>query len=86
LTVAESANRRHHAIAAWPVALASEVMRAVDHGEAALHAFQARHAVSTARWSAEPYDPFFNINTADDLRAAERIAVLAADHVPRSLA
>jgi molybdopterin-guanine dinucleotide biosynthesis protein A len=86
LAVAESASRIHHAIALWPVALAPDVERAVVEGEFTLHRFQDRHGAGRVGWRAEPFDPFFNINTADDLRAAERIATLAGEHTPRRFA
>jgi molybdopterin-guanine dinucleotide biosynthesis protein A len=34
----------------------------------------ARHGVAIADWPAEPVDPFFNVNTPEDVAAAERVA------------
>jgi molybdopterin-guanine dinucleotide biosynthesis protein A len=28
---------------------------------------------ATVEWGAEPKDPFFNVNTVEDLKAAERL-------------
>jgi len=41
-------------------------MRRVD-------AFQARHGVAQAEYPVLPFDPFFNINTEDDLTQAEHM-------------
>ncbi len=32
--------------------------------------------LATVSWPAEPLDPFFSINTADDLAEAERLAAI----------
>jgi molybdopterin-guanine dinucleotide biosynthesis protein A len=34
----------------------------------------ARHGVAIADWPEKPVDPFFNVNTPDDVAAAEAIA------------
>jgi molybdopterin-guanine dinucleotide biosynthesis protein A len=36
----------------------------------------ARYRLATVTWPAEPFDPFFNANTPDDIAAAERLAEL----------
>ena len=33
---------------------------------------------ATVAWAAEPFDPFFNANTIDDLAEAERLAAIEA--------
>ena len=86
IAVAVSGDMQHPAIAAWPLAVADDVLAAVGRGEVALHRWQARHPVRAVSWPTTPYDPFLNINTADDLRAAEDIAVQVAASSPRSLA
>jgi molybdopterin-guanine dinucleotide biosynthesis protein A len=35
--------------------------------------------MATAAWSMEPADPFYNANTLEDLREAERLAGLLVD-------
>ena len=75
IAVAASGGRVHHAVALWPVAIRSALRKAlVDEDERAVSRFAARFAVTTVEWPAEPYDPFFNINTFDDLARAETIA------------
>jgi molybdopterin-guanine dinucleotide biosynthesis protein A len=34
----------------------------------------ARHGVAIASWSDQPIDPFFNVNTPDDVATADRVA------------
>ena len=86
IAVAESAGRQHHAIAAWPITCRDQLATAISGGEAAVHRFQARVETTTVHWPAEPFDPFFNINTPDDLRAAEGLASRVAAVSSRSFA
>jgi molybdenum cofactor guanylyltransferase len=72
IAVAASGWRRHHVVALWPVALAPALRRAlVEEGLRKVESFADRFAVAVAEWPAEPDDPFFNVNTSDDLAAAE---------------
>jgi len=76
IAVAESGHRRHHAVAYWPISLTDELTTFVaGDNDGAIHRWQAKHAVVAVPWPTEPYDPFFNVNTAEDLRAAAAIAV-----------
>ena len=36
--------------------------------------FASRHGFVAIDWPAIPYDPFFNINTPDDIAEAEKLA------------
>ena len=75
LAVASSGGRRHHAVALWSIALRDDMRRALCvEDNRGVGQFAARHRVAVAEWPAEPRDPFFNINTADDLAHAERLA------------
>ncbi len=72
IAVAASRGRRHHAVALWPVALAGPLRRALDEeGVRKVEVFADRFAVAVAEWPATPFDPFFNVNTPEDLVAAE---------------
>lgn len=75
IAVASSGGRSHNAVALWRVALRAELRHAlcVDDCRKA-GAFIARHRVAVADWPAEPIDPFFNVNTEDDLARAERLS------------
>ena len=76
IAVAGSGGRRHHVVALWPVALAGALRRAlVEEGVRKVESFVDRFKVAEAEWPAAPFDPFFNVNTPEDLAAAEaRIA------------
>lgn len=74
IAVAASGGRRHHVAALWPLALAIELRPALTHeGLRKVEDFAARFSVAVAEWPAEPVDPFFNVNTADDLARAEAL-------------
>ncbi len=38
--------------------------------------FTGRFGCATAEWPVEPFDPFFNVNTPEELVEAERLAAL----------
>lgn len=76
LACAASGEQAHHAIGLWPVALRQDLRRALDAGERKISRWTQGHGVATAAWPREPVDPFFNVNTPDDLREAERLATL----------
>ena len=80
---AASAGRVHPIFALWPVALREELRRALRHdGPRQVVAWSARHGVATAQFDATPFDPFFNINTPEDLARAEGLlgAAVSADN------
>lgn len=76
---AASGGRTHPVFGLWPVALAPALRRALtSEGVRKIDAWTARYRVSTACFSDEPYDPFFNVNEAADLQQAEALLPLAA--------
>lgn len=78
IACARSGGATHPVAALWPVSLREELRRAiVEEDLRKVGLFQARHAVAYANWAVAPVDPFFNVNTPDDL--AEAVA-LAAQH------
>lgn len=75
LAVACSAGRRHPVFALWSVALMDDLHRAVaDDGVRKIVAWTDRYRVARVDFDAAPIDPFFNINTPEDLVTAERFA------------
>ena len=70
IAVAMSGGRRHHLAALWRTEIAGKVRENVVRGERANHAVQEKFTVKTVEWPCQPYDPFFNINTPDDLSRA----------------
>ena len=77
LACARSGEQRHPVIGLWPTALREDLRAAVSkEGVRKIEAWTARHGVAVAQWPATPVDPFFNVNTPDDVAQAERIATL----------
>ena len=75
LACARSGDWRHPVVGLWPVALREDLRQALT--VESLHKIEiwtARHGVAIADWPAEPVDPFFNVNTPEDVAAAERVA------------
>jgi molybdopterin-guanine dinucleotide biosynthesis protein A len=75
LACARSGEWRHPVAGLWPVALRDDLRRALtEEGLHKIEIWTARHGVAIADWPATPVDPFFNVNTPQDVAAAERIA------------
>lgn len=75
LACARSGEWRHPVAALWPVALRDDLRHALmQDGLRKVEDWTARHGIAIAEWPVTPADPFFNINTPDDARAAEMIA------------
>ena len=75
LACARSGEWRHPVVGVWPVGLRADLRGALvgEH----LHKIEiwtARHGIAVADWPAEPVDPFFNVNTPDDVARAEVLA------------
>ncbi|MDB5359600.1 MAG: putative molybdopterin-guanine dinucleotide biosynthesis protein [Rhodospirillales bacterium] len=72
--IAASGGRRHPTVGFWPVA-AREPLRAAirDEGLRRVEHWVGRLGAVAVDFGIEPFDPFFNLNTPDDLTAAERI-------------
>jgi molybdopterin-guanine dinucleotide biosynthesis protein A len=64
----------HPVIGLWPLALREDLRAALAAGERKIDRFTARHGCATAEWPVEPVDPFFNVNTPEDLARAEAVA------------
>jgi molybdopterin-guanine dinucleotide biosynthesis protein A len=74
IAVAASGGRTHPVIALWPIVLRNALRRAlVDEGERKIDRFTARYEVAEVNWPRAPHDPFFNVNEAADIEAAEKI-------------
>ncbi len=72
LACAVSAGRMHPVAGLWPARLASDLRRALT-GEhlRRVDRWTARFPLARAVFAAEPVDPFLNVNTPEDLAAAE---------------
>ena len=74
LACAESGGQAHPVNALWAVALRDDLRHAlVVEDMRKIDRWTARHGIARAAWPVEPYDPFFNVNTPDDIAAAERV-------------
>lgn len=75
LACAASGGRAHPVIALWPAALRGDLRRALtEEGARKVGAWSARYKGGVAEWPVAPVDPFFNVNTPDDITEAERLA------------
>ncbi len=74
IATASSAGRIHPVFALWPLGIAEQLRQALEvEGLRKVEEFQARYRRVRVEWPVEPCDPFFNINTLDDLARAERV-------------
>ena len=78
LACAKSGDWRHPVVGLWPVALRSDLRRALmEENLHKIEVWTARYGVAIAEWADTPIDPFFNVNTPED---AERANEIAARH------
>jgi len=82
IAVCASDNRRHSAAALWPVTMAHELLTALKTcGDRAVHTWQNQHNTLEVKWPIEELDPFFNVNSVEDLsEAAKLLGVECASH------
>ncbi len=64
---------RHPTFGLWPVALRDDLRNALQDGLRKVVLWTDRHGAATVMFDAEPFDPFFNINTPDDLDRARAL-------------
>jgi molybdopterin-guanine dinucleotide biosynthesis protein A len=75
LAVAASGGQSHPVIGLWCVALREDLRHTlVVEDVRKIDRWTARYRLATETWPAEPFDPFFNANTMDDIAEAERLA------------
>ena len=66
--------RDHPTCALWPVALAGDVRAALESGLHRIGQFAAAYDPGRAVFDSQPFDPFLNMNTPEDLARAARLA------------
>lgn len=64
---------RHPAFGLWPVALRDDLRAALNDGLRKVVLWTDQHGGREALFEAAPFDPFFNINTPEDLARAEAL-------------
>lgn len=62
----------------WPVALRDDLRAALEDGLRKVVLWTDKHGAATASFLPAPFDPFFNVNTPDDLKQAEQILETAS--------
>lgn len=65
---------RHPTFGLWPVALREDLRQALGQGTRKVVAWTDRHGTALARFDAEPFDPFFNVNTPQDMDRARALS------------
>ena len=65
---------RHPTFGLWPVALADDLRAALEDGLRKVVLWTDRHGAGEALFPAAPFDPFFNVNTPEDLARARELA------------
>ena len=71
LACAASGGRDHPVVGLWPVRLAPELRRALEvEGVRKIDLWTARFRLAQALYESDPVDPFFNVNSPQDLARA----------------
>lgn len=73
LACAKTGERTHPVFGYWPVDLADDLSAALGDGLRKVDRWTSKHGCSEAVFEADPFDPFFNVNTPEDLIAAEAL-------------
>ncbi len=75
LACARSGEWRHPVAGLWRLDLRDDLRRAlVDEDLRKIERWTERHGIAIADWPEKPVDPFFNVNTPEDLQEANRLA------------
>ncbi len=75
LACARSGEWRHPVVGLWRVDLRDDLRHALTVEDLRkIEIWTARHGVAIASWPDQPIDPFFNVNTPDDVATADRVA------------
>ncbi|MGY6697243.1 MAG: molybdenum cofactor guanylyltransferase MobA [Roseinatronobacter sp.] len=64
---------RHPTFGLWPVALRDDLRSALQGGLRKVVLWTDAHDAGCAEFGADPFDPFFNINTPEDIETAEAL-------------
>ncbi len=78
MACAASAGQAHPVAGLWPIRLAPLLRRAlVEEGIRRIDRWTARFHLVQVEFAADPVDPFLNVNTPEELAAAEAISLSA---------
>ncbi|EME71322.1 putative bifunctional molybdopterin-guanine dinucleotide biosynthesis protein MobA/MobB [Paramagnetospirillum caucaseum] len=68
IAVARTGDQAHPVFALWPLRLAADLRRAVvEEDMRKIDAWTERYRVAHVEWPLKPHDPFFNVNTPEDV-------------------
>lgn len=68
LACARTGAQAHPVFGLWSVELLDDLRHAVvEEGARKIDAWTARHGLATVEWPTTPHDPFFNVNTPEDV-------------------
>jgi molybdopterin-guanine dinucleotide biosynthesis protein A len=73
LACASSLGQAHPVAALWPVGLAPILRTALQQGIRRIDVWTVRFRLVHVPFAAQPADPFFNVNSPDDLQQAEAL-------------
>jgi molybdopterin-guanine dinucleotide biosynthesis protein A len=73
IILAQSGGRIHPLMGLWDVDLITNLTNYLDQGQRKVMGFTEEHSYELCKWQNDPYDPFFNINDAQDLNLAQEI-------------
>lgn len=73
IALAKTANGRHPTFGLWPVALREDLRTALEQGTRKVVQWTDRHGTAMAMFDDTPFDPFFNVNTPEDLAHAKTL-------------
>lgn len=73
IALARTDNGRHPTFGLWPVALRSALRQALQDGVRKVVQWTDAHGTTYADFPTGTFDPFFNVNTPEDLAKAERL-------------
>jgi len=77
LVMSETAGRKHPVFSLWHVSMLPTVAAQIETGEAPrLQEWMLEHGALSVEFPVEGFDPFFNLNTPQDIYAAEATAIL----------
>jgi molybdopterin-guanine dinucleotide biosynthesis protein A len=82
LACAVSGCHEHYATGLWPVGLRHDLRHALTgRGVRRVEDWARAHGLASASWPDQPFDPFFNINTPEDLETAGTLLERQALHL-----
>lgn len=73
IALARTEDGRHPTFGLWPVALRDDLRAALKDGVRKVVLWTDRHGTALADFPTSGFDPFFNVNTPEDLTLAEQL-------------